>query len=138
ARTALYRCSATLISFIEAECQAATEVGVRQLPKVRKGGAEGDLSPRYRTRTVAWWAAVDSNHLPPRYQHGALPDELAARSSPRNWQGRKDSNPQPPVLETAVGVFTEVRRRPCEFGPETRLAPKSASVRGGPSWVLST
>src|SRR4029077_9552606 len=52
ARTALYRCSATLISFIEAECQAATEVGVRQLPKVRKGGAEGDLSPRYRTRTA--------------------------------------------------------------------------------------
>ena len=26
----------------------------------------------------AWWAAVDSNHLPPRYQHGALPVELAA------------------------------------------------------------
>ncbi len=26
-----------------------------------------------------WWAAVDSNHLPPRYQHGALPVELAAR-----------------------------------------------------------
>src|SRR6266849_5382416 len=25
-----------------------------------------------------WWAAVDSNHLPPRYQHGALPVELAA------------------------------------------------------------
>ena len=24
------------------------------------------------------WAAVDSNHLPPRYQHGALPVELAA------------------------------------------------------------
>ena len=24
---------------------------------------------------------MDSNHLPPRYQHGALPDELAARSS---------------------------------------------------------
>src|SRR5262249_21776856 len=31
-----------------------------------------------------WWAAVDSNHLPPRYQHGALPVELAAR---RVWQG---------------------------------------------------
>src|SRR5216684_3300617 len=26
-----------------------------------------------------WWAAVDSNHLPPRYQHGALPVELAAQ-----------------------------------------------------------
>ena len=25
------------------------------------------------------WAAVDSNHLPPRYQHGALPVELAAQ-----------------------------------------------------------
>ena len=28
--------------------------------------------------TRQWWAAVDSNHLPPRYQHGALPVELAA------------------------------------------------------------
>jgi hypothetical protein len=27
-----------------------------------------------------WWAAVDSNHLPPRYQHGALPVELAAQT----------------------------------------------------------
>src|SRR5467141_4077239 len=27
-----------------------------------------------------WWAAVDSNHLPPRYQHGALPVELAAQN----------------------------------------------------------
>ncbi len=31
----------------------------------------------------AWWAAVDSNHLPPRYQHGALPVELAARHPTR-------------------------------------------------------
>jgi hypothetical protein len=45
-----------------------------------------------------WWAAVDSNHLPPRYQHGALPVELAARRG--SWQGRKDSNPRPSVLET--------------------------------------
>src|SRR5207245_2042352 len=28
-----------------------------------------------------WWAAVDSNHLPPRYQHGALPVELAAQAT---------------------------------------------------------
>ena len=28
-----------------------------------------------------WWAAVDSNHLPPRYQHGALPVELPAQNS---------------------------------------------------------
>src|SRR5712664_1223892 len=41
----------------------------------------------------AWWAAVDSNHLPPRYQHGALPVELAAlgpagraRPDPRNCE----------------------------------------------------
>src|SRR5438105_4049108 len=44
-----------------------------------------------------WWAAMDSNHLPRRYQHRALPVELAA---PRTWQGRKDSNPRPSVLET--------------------------------------
>ena len=25
------------------------------------------------------WAQVDSNHSPPRYQHGALPDELWAQ-----------------------------------------------------------
>src|SRR5213080_4341658 len=52
--------------------------------------------PKWREFRNGWWAAVDSNHLPPRYQHGALPDELAAR----NWQGRKDSNPRPSVLET--------------------------------------
>src|SRR5947208_12108138 len=40
---------------------------------------------------------MDSNHLPRRYQHRALPVELAA---PREWQGRKDSNPRPSVLET--------------------------------------
>src|SRR2546428_1211230 len=34
-----------------------------------------------RTRN-RWGAAVDSNHLPPRYQHGALPDELAAQLDP--------------------------------------------------------
>jgi hypothetical protein len=28
---------------------------------------------------TGWWAAVDSNHVPPRYQHGALPVELAAQ-----------------------------------------------------------
>ena len=38
------------------------------------------VSPRLRSRYgKPWWAAVDSNHLPPRYQHGALPVELAAR-----------------------------------------------------------
>ena len=37
----------------------------------------------------AWWAAVDSNHLPPRYQHGALPVELAAQ----RLQG--ETNPRP-------------------------------------------
>src|SRR5207302_601027 len=50
----------------------------------------------HATEVRRWWAAVDSNHLPPRYQHGALPVELAARL----WQGRKDSNPRPSVLET--------------------------------------
>ena len=30
-----------------------------------------------------WWAAVDSNHVPPRYQHGALPVELAAQGYQR-------------------------------------------------------
>ena len=46
---------------------------------------------------IGWWAAMDSNHLPRRYQHRALPVELAA---PGEWQGRKDLNPRPSVLET--------------------------------------
>src|SRR5262249_41248900 len=35
-----------------------------------------------------WWAAVDSNHLPPRYQHGALPVELAAHRTGRGGRIR--------------------------------------------------
>ncbi len=35
--------------------------------------------PKWREFRKLWWAAVDSNHLPPRYQHGALPVELAAQ-----------------------------------------------------------
>ena len=34
------------------------------------------------------WAAVDSNHVPPRYQHGALPVELAARGIGRGGRIR--------------------------------------------------
>ena len=39
-----------------------------------------------------WWAAKDSNLLPQRYQHCALPDEL----HPENlWWDRWESNPLP-------------------------------------------
>ncbi len=43
---------------------------------------DGALDLCHRTilsRSKHWWAAVDSNHVPPRYQHGALPVELAAQ-----------------------------------------------------------
>src|ERR1700704_5526807 len=52
-----------------------------------------------------WWAAGDSNHLPPRYQHGALPVELAAQGpsgssglDPRNCEstGSLDSTTPSP------------------------------------------
>ncbi len=39
-----------------------------------------------------WWAAVDSNHLPPRYQHGALPVELAAHGLGKRKPGAKRAN----------------------------------------------
>ncbi len=46
----------------------------------RGGGGSRDLTgSRYGKPRELMWAAVDSNHLPPRYQHGALPVELAAR-----------------------------------------------------------
>src|SRR5262245_26449737 len=35
-----------------------------------------------------WWAALDSNQVPPRYQHGALPVELAARGIGRGGRIR--------------------------------------------------
>jgi hypothetical protein len=38
-----------------------------------------------------WWAAVDSNHLPPRYQHGALPVELAALRAMAGAEGFEPS-----------------------------------------------
>src|SRR5215469_4052154 len=61
------------------------------------------ITPKRRYRawmgSKRWWAAVDSNHLPPRYQHGALPVELAAHAM---WQGRKDSNPRHLLLESSA------------------------------------
>ncbi len=45
----------------------------------RSGVQDPTISARIVERPE-WWAAVDSNHLPPRYQHGALPVELAAQA----------------------------------------------------------
>ena len=58
---------------------------------------------------------MDSNHLPPRYQHGALPVELAALDV--SWQGRKDSNPRPSVLET--DALTRLSYAPGPVGKST-------------------
>ena len=41
-----------------------------------------------------WWAAVDSNHLPPRYQHGALPVELAAQRFSKGKPRAKSGEPE--------------------------------------------
>jgi hypothetical protein len=55
-----------------------------------------------------WWAAVDSNHVPPRYQHGALPVELAARDLAWRLEGIE---PPAVVLEfTGSAVLADCRR----------------------------
>src|SRR5579864_2023196 len=51
-----------------------------------------------------WWAAVDSNHLPPRYQHGALPVELAA-------QRPQEDRPQTIGVYWVVGFYKEASDR---------------------------
>src|SRR6202023_4380818 len=48
--------------------------------------------PTLVTGFVTWWAAVDSNHLPPRYQHGALPVELAAQVPQPVWLSGRAEN----------------------------------------------
>ena len=58
-----------------------------------------------------WWAAVDSNHVPPRYQHGALPVELAAQGVPVS----RISSLAAVILEftgSAVAAALLVSRRP--------------------------
>ena len=58
---------------------------------------------RQRTLHQEWWARVDSNHLPPRYQHGALPVELLALHQPRSghvW------NLRPQSLKEQVGFLS--------------------------------
>ena len=54
-----------------------------------------------------WWAAVDSNHVPPRYQHGALPVELAAQT----LEPSRASDSRTVVLEfTGSAVLADCRR----------------------------
>src|SRR5205823_12096549 len=77
------------------------------------------------------------------YQHGALPVELAARVI-STWQGRKDSNPRPSVLETdaltRLSYAPNGRRQilPSTIEPwppldSARLAPKGRI--GSPDWA---
>src|SRR5258707_10506940 len=74
-------------------------------PSSRRSDAFGS---HYGTPTQLWWAAVDSNHLPPRYQHGALPVELAAhglgKGSGPERNGRTGTLPwQESALEGGAG-----------------------------------
>src|SRR2546428_4347334 len=61
ARTALYLCSVTLISFMAGECRVGTEVAVANQPKVCSTAAEGVLSPSSRTCTqrYGWLAGLE-------------------------------------------------------------------------------
>ncbi len=47
---------------------------------IRRVHLSAAFGSRYGKDPELVWAAVDSNHLPPRYQHGALPVELAAQA----------------------------------------------------------
>ena len=130
--------------------------------------------PRYRAwlRSKAWWAAVDSNHLPPRYQHGALPVELAAqgpagragsnpgivslkgrlirvmpaplkrpgrphrrsRATRGRWQGRKDSNLGPSVLET--DALTRLSYAPIRLEARRARGPADSNSSRRPKALL--
>jgi hypothetical protein len=90
-----------------------------------------------------WWAAVDSNHVPPRYQHGALPVELAARGSARGLEGFEPRQQFWSLLgrrfwQTAAGERVPGRVRPVR-GPKPERPldpawrpPASAQVRRSP------
>jgi hypothetical protein len=66
---------------------------------------------------------VDSNNLPPRYQHGALPVELAAH---RLGKGKARSETGEPELyhghESAPRGRTSVWAEPDETPPSTHAA----------------
>jgi hypothetical protein len=73
-------------------------VGCRHPPALLSGLLSGRASlSDFLTAALAdsnsksWWAAVDSNHLPPRYQHGALPVELAALRAMAGAEGFEPS-----------------------------------------------
>ena len=64
---------------------------------------KGALPLRILSLQSRWWAAVDSNHVPPRYQHGALPVELAARGLARRLD---DFEPRAVSLEFTGSAAT--------------------------------
>src|SRR5947209_5584186 len=76
----------------------------------------GGMVPFLRMRTQEvrlnsdqWWAAVDSNHLPPRYQHGALPVELAAPG----WMAGAEGF-EPSALGFGDRCSNQTELRPCD------------------------
>src|SRR5712691_9768219 len=66
------------------------------------------LAPGWRNPGMLWWAAVDSNHLPPRYQHGALPVELAAHGLGKGLPGANRANRD----STMARIRARKQRRP--------------------------
>src|SRR5260370_22715954 len=84
------------------------------------GGNDADrLTYLSRNHRVRWWAAVDSNHLPPRYQHGALPVELAAqgfsKGKPRAKSGEAElyHGHDSPLRRAYGSQPVSLRRRSC-------------------------
>jgi hypothetical protein len=116
----------------------------------------GESGSRYGKPAELEWAAVDSNHLPPRYQHGALPVELAARDDdpesdkslvgrlilrrPRGWSVSSRSRPATGGMEreipTSPSAGTRSPHRPSRSAPQahTPRCRQSRSRRGaGPA-----
>ena len=83
---------------------------------------EGSFTSDDRRSCNPWWAAVDSNHLPPRYQHGALPVELAAHGfSKRIAPSETDEAELYHGHESALGGAQ--RRRQMVWRSPNRLRP---------------
>src|SRR5216684_3906595 len=73
--------------------------------------------------SLQWWAAVDSNHLPPRYQHGALPVELAAQFQQGYSPERNRAN-----RNSTMGT-----NRPCAAFGSRPVSPRRWSCSGASS-----
>src|SRR5205807_3317648 len=86
----------------------------------RSGVQDPTISARIVERPE-WWAAVDSNHLPPRYQHGALPVELAAQAKTKSDPDRESSGSPDFTKAAKQAGRAPARSRPAAGGISARF-----------------